>query len=104
MAQVTQTAVVEGKLREEAGRREESHQERLRAEKAAEDERSRHATTRRNHESTTIGSSLAIRHVAIRIQCGIGRIEDSPGGNHGHIPSMISCRNRSARASTIRSK
>ena len=49
-SQVAQTASVEGKLREETGRREESNQERLRAEKAAEDERSRHALTRRSHE------------------------------------------------------
>lgn len=53
-SQVAQTASVEGKLREETGRREESNQERLRAEKAAEDERSRHALTRRSHESSSV--------------------------------------------------
>ena len=55
-SQVAQTAVVEAKLREATGRHEESQQERLRAEKAAEDERSRHALTRRTHETSSAGA------------------------------------------------
>lgn len=54
-SQVAQTAAMEGKLREATGRHEESHQERLRADKAAEDERSRHAVTRRTHEASSTG-------------------------------------------------
>ena len=54
-SQIAQTSVVEGKLREATGRHEESHQERLRADKAAEDERSRHALTRRAHETSSAG-------------------------------------------------
>ena len=54
-SQITQTAVMEGQLREATGRHEESHQERLRADKSAEDERSRHALTRRAHETSSAG-------------------------------------------------
>ena len=52
-SQVAQTSVVEGKLREATGQHEESQQERLRADKAAEDERSRHVLTRRTHEESS---------------------------------------------------
>lgn len=55
-SQVAQTAVVEAKLREATDRHEESQQDRLRAEKAAEDERSRHAQTRRMHETASAGA------------------------------------------------
>ena len=43
-------SALEGRLREETGRGEEITEAKLRAEKAAEDERSRHALTRRAHE------------------------------------------------------
>jgi hypothetical protein len=55
-SQAAQTAVVEAKLREATGWHEESQQERRRAEKAAEDERSRHALTRCTHETSSAGA------------------------------------------------
>ena len=52
-AQAIEMSAVEAKLREEVGRREEMTQAKLRAEKAAEDERGRHVLTRRAHEENS---------------------------------------------------